>query len=272
MSGKKSKSPPQADVKYRNPGVAGFLSTNQLTSGLRYQRPVEKKDVTKLIREWDPRKLTPIVVSAREGKFNVVDGQHRVEAMRRMAKGKDVSIPCLIYTGMTYADEAALYAELDRGRKRLTLPQSLNAMVEAGTDPEIMEVKRLAESAGFVWALVKRTGQPFEIEATRALISAYRLLGVAGFSRLLELMAGTWHGAPNSLKASMLSGMALFLKTYEVELNDRTFIRRLSTVEPEEIIQASRVEYSAALRFARTIRDKYNAQGGGQELPYRFKR
>lgn len=272
MSGKKSKSPPQAGVKYRNPGVAGFLSTNQLTSGLRYQRPVEKKDVNKLIREWDPRRLTPIVVSAREGKFNVVDGQHRVEAMRRMAKGKDVSIPCLIYTGMSYEDEAALYAELDRGRKRLTLPQSLNAMVEAGTDPEIMEVKRLAESAGFVWALAKRTGQPFEIEATRALISAYRLLGVAGFSRLLELMAGTWHGAPSSLKASMLSGMALFLKTYEAELNDRAFIRRLSAVEPEEIIQASRVEYSAALRFARTIRDKYNAQGGGQELPYRFKR
>jgi len=167
---------------------------------------------------------------------------------------------------------AGLYAELDRGRKRLTLPQSLNAMMEAGTDPEIMEVKRLTEGAGFVWALVKRTGQPFEIEATRALISAYRLLGVAGFSRLLELVAGTWHGAPSSLKASMLSGMALFLKTYEAELNDRAFIRRLSNLEPEEIIQASRVEYSAALRFARTIRDCYNAQGGGQELPYRFKR
>lgn len=272
MSRKQKQGPPQAGVKYQNPGVSRFLSTNQLTSGLPYQRSVEKKDVRKLVREWDPRKLTPVIVSARDGKFNVVDGQHRIEAMRRMAKGKDVTIPCLIYTGMTYEDEAALYAQLDQGRKRLTLPQSLNAMVEAGTDAEIMEVERLVDETGFVWALAKRTGKPFEIEATRALISAYRLLGVAGFSRLLALMAGTWRGAPNSLKASMLSGMALFLKTYEVELNDHTFIRRLSTVEPEEIIQASRVEYSAALRFARTIRDKYNAQGGGQELPYRFKR
>ncbi len=272
MSGKKKQRLPQLDPKYRNPGVSGNLPIDTLASGQPYQRPVERRDVKKLIQKWDARKLTPIIVSLRSGKFYVVDGQHRLEAIRQMANGKNVAVPCLVYTGLTYEDEAEMYAELDQAKKRLTLPQSINALLESGSDAEIVEIKRLVEGSGFVWALTTRTGAPFEIEATRALINAYRLLGRADFSRMLELLAATWHGAPNSLRASMLSGVALFLKTYGAQLNDHAFIKRLSIATPEDIIRASRVEYDAALRVARTVREKYNTYPGGLELPYRFRR
>lgn len=69
--------------------------------------------------------------------------------------------------------------------------------------------------------------------------------------------------------------MALFLKTYETELDDDVFIKRLSAVDPEEIIRRGKVDFStnrAALRFARVIWDKYNSQQrGARRLPYRFK-
>ena len=261
---------PPAEVEYSNPGAIRTLSTSQLTSGLPYQRPVEQKDVDKIIREWNGREITPVVVSFRDGKFNVVDGQHHIEAMRQKAGGRDVIVPCIIHTGMTYEQEAELYARLDRDKKRLTLRQYTKAVVEAGSDANIMEVKRLTEEVGFIWALGEPTGEPFEIAPIRALINAHRLLGSEGFSRMLTLMAGAWRGMPNSLKASMLSGMALFLKTYEAELNDWAFIRRMSIVSPEEIIYLGRIETDVGLRFARIILDKYN--GGGAELPYRFKR
>ena len=121
-----------------------------------------------------------------------------------------------------------------------------------------------------MWALGEPTGEPFEIAPIRALINAHQLLGGEAFARMLSLLAGAWQGTPNSLKASMLSGMALFVKTYEVELSDRAFIRRMSIVSPEEIIRLGRIETDVGLRFARIILDKYN--GGGAELPYRFKR
>ena len=279
MSYRKKHSPPKAEqqtlfppaeVEYSNPGTIRTLSTSRLTSGLPYQRPVEQKDVDKIIREWNGREITPVVVSFRDGKFNVVDGQHHIEAMRQKAGGRDVIVPCIIHTGMTYEQEAELYARLDRDKKRLTLRQYTKAVVEAGSDANIMEVKRLTEEVGFIWALGEPTGEPFEIAPIRALINAHRLLGSEGFSRMLTLMAGAWRGMPNSLKASMLSGMALFLKTYEAELNDWTFIRRMSIVSPEEIIYLGRIETDVGLRFARIILDKYN--GGGAELPYRFKR
>jgi len=263
------------EVKYNNPGVSRDLSTAKLTSGLPYQRPVETEDVDKLIAKWNPCLLNPIVVSFRNGNFNIVDGQHRVAAMRKMAGGGDVIVPCIIYTGLTYEQEAELYYMLDQTRGKLRLGHATKALVESGANAEIIDVKQRVEDAGFVWALDRPTGEPFEISTTRAVINAYRLLGGAAFSRMLGLIAGAWHGTPSSLKASIFSGMALFVKTYETELVDQTFIKRLSAVDPDEIIRRGKVDFStnkAALRFARVILSKYNSQQrGGRKLPYRFK-
>ena len=256
-------------------GVEELLSTGELYSGQPYQRPVKDCDVDKLVREWDPRLLTPLVVSYRDGRYNLVDGQHRVCAMRKKNGGKDVTALCRVYHGLTYEQEAELYYKLDQAKGHLRLAHATKALVESGADAEIIEIKRLLEGAGFVWALDKPTGESFEIEATRAVINAYRLLGGAAFSRMLELAARTWHGSPASVKAPFLSGMALFLKTYETELDDEVFIKRLSAVDPEEILRRGKADFStnkAALRFARVILGKYNSQQrGGRKLPYRFK-
>ena len=260
-----------ADVQ----GIEELLSTGELYSGQPYQRPVLDRVVDKLVREWDPRLLTPLVVSYRDGRYNLVDGQHRVCAMRKKNGGKDVTALCRVYHGLTYEQEAELYYKLDQAKGHLRLAHATKALVESGADAEIIEIKRLLEGAGFVWALDKPTGEAFEIEATRAVINAYRLLGGAAFSRMLELAARTWHGSPASVKASFLSGMALFLKTYETELDDEVFIKRLSAVDPEEILRRGKADFStnkAALRFARVILGKYNSQQrGGRKLPYRFK-
>ena len=260
-----------ADVQ----GIEELLSTGELYSGQPYQRPVLDRVVDKLVREWDPRLLTPLVVSYRDGRYNLVDGQHRVCAMRKKNGGKDVTALCRVYHGLTYEQEAELYYKLDRAKGHLRLAHATKALVESGADAEIIEIKRLLENAGFVWALDKPTGEAFEVEATRAVINAYRLLGGAAFSRMLELTARTWHGAPSSVKASFLSGMALFLKTYETELDDEVFIKRLSAIDPEEILRRGKADFStnkAALRFARVILGKYNSQQrGGRKLPYRFK-
>ena len=59
----------QPDPEYTNPGVERSIHTDRLTSGLPYQRPVNPKEVDRLIREWDERLLDPITVSFRDGKW-----------------------------------------------------------------------------------------------------------------------------------------------------------------------------------------------------------
>ncbi len=98
------------------PGMEGgvqwkdeLLSTGDLFSGQPYQRPVKERVVEKLVREWDPRLLTPLVVSYRDGRYNLVDGQHRACGARMRNGGKDVVMLCQVYTGLTYEQEAELY-------------------------------------------------------------------------------------------------------------------------------------------------------------------
>ena len=120
----------------------------------------------------------------------------------------------------------------------------------------------------------KSHGKTGEIVSTRALVNAYRLLGGASFTRMLQLLWDTWKGDPRSLTAALLAGMALFVKTYDTELNDLTFISRLSQADPDEINRRGRADFSTsnnALRFARVILEKYNGQRGGRKLPYRFR-
>ncbi len=105
------------EVKYSNPGVSRDLSTAKPTSGLPYQRPVMPEDVDRLIAKWNPCLLTPIVISFRDGNFNVVDGQHRIAAMRKMAGGGDVIVPCIIYTGLTYHITATNNIHVGGGRR-----------------------------------------------------------------------------------------------------------------------------------------------------------
>lgn len=184
------------ETAYQNPGVDRELHTDRLTSGLPYQRPVDQKEVDRLIREWDERLLEPVIVSFRDGKFYVVDGQHRISAMRKMNGGNGIMINCKVYSGLTYEQEAAFCYKLDKAKKRLSLSQATNALAESGEDAEITEIRQLTENCGFVWALGKSRGKIGEIVSTRALVNAYRLLGGAAFVRMMNLLWDTWEGIP----------------------------------------------------------------------------
>ena len=261
------------EATYNNPGVDKVIHSSRLISGQAYQRPVREEKVNDLIQKWDETMLEPIVVSFRDGKFYVIDGQNRISAMRKMNGGHEVMVLCKVHTGMTYQDEAEMCWKLDQAKQRMDMAQSVNALSESGTNAEITDIRQILEREGFRWALSRKTGKAYEVASTRAVINAYRLLGGAAFDRMFRLLAETWRGVPRSLNSYIISGMALFLKTYETEVKDRTFIIRLSAVDPEEIIRRGKIDFStskAALRYARVILEKYNGQRGGGKLQPRL--
>ena len=250
-----------------------YLSTAFLVSGLPYQRPVEVRDVNRLLREWDGRLMEPLVVSVRDGRFYLIDGQHRVVALRMMNKGGDVIVPCKVYRDLTYEMEADLCFRLDKARKKLSLAQSTMMLIESGTDAEINEIVRLIEDGGFLWTLDKEFPGDYEIRACRAVISAYRMLGREAFDEMLSIMYQAWDGEPSSLKGNFISGMALFMKTYGPELENSMDDRALSAIDPEDVIHQGRQDRTTrgtALRYARAILKQYNRQSE-QPLKYRFR-
>lgn len=257
-------------IRCINPGRPRDLSTKVLNSGQPYQRPVKMAHVNKLIKQWNWLYFTPIIVSLRNDIYYVIDGQNRISALRKMNNGQNIKVPCFIYTGLTYEQEAEMYYMLDKTTGHLKLANSIRALLESGINPQVTDINQRIERAGFTWALDKPQGIAYEIKSTRSVLNAYNLLGGKTFSRMLGLLAGAWHGVQPSLGSSMIAGMALLLKNYEQELDDQTFILRLSAVNPNEIIQLAHVD-TPAVRYEQILRSKYNGQGGGRNLPVRYK-
>ena len=260
----------------RNPGRLTVLNTGRLISGMQYQRKVEKRIVNKLVREWNPVLLTPLVVSHRDGRYYLIDGQHRVAAMRRIYGG-DVKTDCVVHEGMTVQQEAELYLRFDSSIKRITKRQSVKAMLESKSDTRPQTIKELLKEAGFHWALNGRNPANYYINVTSTLFRAYELLGPENFRRLFIMLAGTWKGVPTSVTARMISGTALFLKTYLEDLDDYVFTLRLSAYSPVDILrtaQESGGPGNTPTRIAYVLLDLYNKScraGGERTLPYRFK-
>ena len=263
----------QSDMYIRNPGLLRELSSARITSGLPYQRPIQPHRVHWLLQNWDDRLVEPPIVSFRDGRYNLIDGQHRLTAMQIKNNGNHVIVVCRIYTGLTYADEAALCVLIDRADRPMSMGQAVNAKLESGTDAKLNDIKRLTKYEGFYWPVSKKHNSTYEIVANRALISAYDLLGPGSFYQMLRLLKLTWAGEPESLNAMMISGLALFLKTYESEITEATFVQKLSAVTPLEITNRAKADFSTnsnALRCARVILEKYNRNRGGKKLTYRF--
>src|SRR3954452_18659822 len=92
------------------------IATDEIVVDERYQRPVEDYRVQKIAEHFDETLFGVLEVSRRNGTCAVFDGQHRLEAARRIGLGV---VPCLVHEGLSPEDEAQLFVRLQRERKNI---------------------------------------------------------------------------------------------------------------------------------------------------------
>lgn len=250
------------------------LSTAVLTSGQGYQRPIQAKNVQGIINNFNPMLLDPIIVNFRVGKYYVIDGQHRIVALKKMNNGRECMVQCKVLSGLTYEQEALLYHQLDASKRKLSLADDTRALAESGEDEGVREIQKAMRLNGFVWNLDKNgSGCTNNINSVRAVLNAYKQLGYDGLYRTLRIIRKTWGGKPSSLSSYIISGAALFVKAYENEMDDKVFVRQLSKLQPDEIVSRGRSDSSTrnqALKYARVILSAYNRALRNGVLSYKL--
>ena len=102
-----------------------------------YQREVDKTNINHLFTDWDNNRCNFIIVSFRNDKFYIIDGQHRYHA----AKLKGIKeLPCIILTGLTRKEEARIFSRQNENVKKLTIYDVFKANIING-DTSIPEIK-----------------------------------------------------------------------------------------------------------------------------------
>jgi hypothetical protein len=254
------------------------IPTDQIFLG-KYQKHLNKKRVADIVAGFNPNRMRPIEVSLRDGKYWCWDGQHRLAAYKQM--GVDC-IECQVHHGLTYEDEARLFAEQQDNVGSITTAHKFNALKEAG-DPQTLRIIKKCSEYGFTVHPTKPGGK--NIRSIKALQSVERTLGSSRLGDIVWIMKSAWDHSAESTHENIIGGLELFLKRYllpedtakEYEINNAVINRlhdSLSTVEAKKLLQESTKFYgfNGNKRVALAMVELYNKRlrKGGQSRLARF--
>lgn len=226
-----------------------------------YQRPIRMARVQEIVDKFNPLKVNILKVSFRDGKYYVFDGAHTLSALKIINNDQPFEVLCQIFHNLTYEMEAELFASQYDNAQRVPFKYELSAHLK-GQNPDFEAFKVHTENAGLHLALNGAKSGNSAIHAMEKAWVIYRDNGPEFYEKMLKLIAKTWNGAPWSLQAPMLGGLATFIKKFP-DFSPARFVKKLSEVDGNSIKrEASSINRCKDTAFAVALARIYNAKGG----------
>lgn len=242
--------------------VIEFLSTSIIKIA-KYQKALNKQRVQEIIDKFDQHRMRPIEVSYRDGQYWVFDGQHRLAAYIAMGI---TMIPCQIHFGLTYEQEAMLFARQQDNVGAVRTMHKWNALCEA-KDEATVRMKEIAIKHGYT--IVQGGAMNRRIMAVKELQTIVRDIGFDGLDDTLYITRACWNGNKYSTSVEILSGLRLFFKYHKKDLqyNRSRLEDTLKLVDPSVLIQKASAKDGAnvGVRVAKAIEDVYNKKARGRQ-------
>lgn len=210
------------------PGTIKPVRLGDLRVSDRSQRQLREHKVNELLSNWHPECLGVPIVSARDGFFYVVDGQHRLEALKRKTgEGwEDMRFPMRVHEGLNEEQEAAMF-DIYNTNLHLSVYDRFAVRVEAGPEmyPIEWDIKKIVEGLGL------RIGKP-GMASERAVFCVSTLRNIYTRSdpetlqRALYIITAAF--GDGSIDAKVVDGVAHVCQRYNGVLDDDTAIEKLS--------------------------------------------
>jgi hypothetical protein len=190
----------------------------------RYQRPLTSFWQT-VRDEFNPAQVGTLVVAPRKhDRYAVIDGQTRVEAMRELGIP---AAPCLVYTELSHAQEAKLFADLQTKRRGMRSYDRFRAQLVA-KDKRALAISQIVTAEGFALGVDE---EPDTMRAIGALERLYKR-APEHLEQVLRIVRIAW-GTDDveARSAEIVRGLSWFLLNQD-EVSEERLISRLSEVTP----------------------------------------
>jgi hypothetical protein len=233
-----------------------FVNTKFIVAD-KYQREVEPPRVSKILDEFDARKVNPPKLSFRDGKYFVFDGQHTIAVLKARNGGKDLTMECRVYFGLTFDDEARLFEAQNGISRAVSMNDKLRSMFVRGESTAV-SIVRIAEAIGFSVDFKKVKG-PHRIVAMKVLNDVYTKHGESVYTTALGIIKAAWDGNTDSLRGEIIGGVSIFCAKYDGKFDRPLLIKKLSKILPIKIIREAKLSSErGARKYARRILEEYN--------------
>ena len=240
----------------------GFLSSATLELDLSYQRPTDPIRVKKIAEMFDPALVNALKVSVRDGHNYVFDGGHTLAALKLVYKRNDFPVLCQIFHGLTYEQEATLFAKQRGNSKPVGIPYKLRALEAAGDDETVDFLERTRRS-GFEIRPGERQVRNGNISAVKSAYDAFKRLGPVKYEEMMKLIKKTWDGESWTVHQNMLGGLSEFFRTYDGMFKEARFLKKLQGVSRSTMDREASKHYgiSPSIAYAMAITTFYNKGG-----------
>lgn len=199
---------------------------------LSYQRVISPHLVRELQAAFDGRLAgVPLLAQREDGKFWVIDGNHRINAARRKGKFR---IPAHVLRNLTKAEEADLFVRLQELRRGHTPLGKFKADLVAER-PEAIAINSVVEGLG---GYVGQGG----IEAIGAVRELYKSVNETGIRWILMVIRDAWPDDALSgmcVQSDMLWGVSFFFFLHSGQFDRARLVQRLSLEGPAAILQTA---------------------------------
>lgn len=200
-----------------------------------WQRHPNMSNVRKLATHWSEPKAQAIIVSYRDGKFWIIDGQHRVLA----AGMKEIQdIFAQIYTGLTAEEEVELFTEQNTHKTAIRAYHRLFAENQIGSNPgkEIFEVLK----ANKVKFKEYRSVTPGVLSCMHTVEDSYKKIGRAGLDWVFKaIQALQWTEVKDGYSSKVIYALTQLWYKYNETQNMDEVSQKLARVygryAPEDV-------------------------------------
>lgn len=234
------------------------------------QRELNHARVDKIVANFDLEQIGAPTVNKRGGHFYIIDGQHRIEALRAIG-WEDQQIQCWTYEGLTESEEAEKFLKLNDVLAVAALPK-FRVAVQAEREMEC-DIDRIVRAAGCKITADKVEGG---ISAVGTLIRIYQRTEGRTLGRTLRIIRDAY-GTPG-LEADVLDGIGYLCGRYNGDLEDQVAIAKLGKIQGgvnglrgrAEVIR-QRTGLTRGHAIAAAAVDVINAGRGGKKLANWFR-
>lgn len=193
-----------------------------------YNRKISRKKVERIINNFNEKEVRPVVVSWRNGKYYIIDGQHTALAIYEMSgNNKDVIIWCDVYENLSYTEEARLFVLMNTDGTSINKNEVIHGNL-CGEDPYTKEFNEIILNSGL------HIGQG--VNGIRTPSTSYeifekdKLNGTNNLQRIMKLIASTWPNTENASQAVIIKGLNILIQNHANKLIDQRFIDRLTGI------------------------------------------
>lgn len=230
------------------------------------QREFRPHRAEHLAAAFDLEQLGTPVVSERDGWFYLMDGQHRIAALRLIG-WEDQQIQCWVYDGLTETEEAERFLTLNDALPVDAYSRFKVAVVARRATES--DIDRIVHDCGLV---VSNAKEENSVAAVGTLVKAYNRDGAEVLARSLGILRDAYGGA--GLIAATIDGISLLCSRYNGALDTEKAVKQLAGKRGglTALLQQAEVTRRATGQqrgpcVASTAVEFINAGRGGTKLP-----